>query len=134
MKKLKIEFNKHGARHILEKRTVKVAMFYVYGSQTSPDYVTSIEVFLVTIKKTAFNHGEKYPEDSRMGIGFRSKCFCGKLKYWQAKPYYELLVNHWNNPSLQELVDIYEKTYLGLGVTELSKLSKHSVGHQMKIA
>ena len=115
MKKLKEEFNKHDSRYVLKKRTDKAAMYYVYGSQTSPDYVTSIEVFIVSPVLDKYGEREEFIRDSKFGILRHSKAFCGELKYWQAEPYYKLLVNHWNDENLDELVEIYEETYLGIG-------------------
>jgi hypothetical protein len=134
MKKLKAEFTKHGARYVLEKRTAKVAMFYIYGSQTPPDYITSVEVTLIFIRNDMYGIREGIPQDSKFGIEGRSKAFCGKLKFQQAEPYYMLLAYHWNDKNLDTLIEIYEKEYLGMGATELSKLWGSSEGRQRKIA
>jgi len=133
MKKLKTEFNKHGARYVLKKRTDRVAMYYVYGSQSSPDYVTHIEVFIIRTVDDQYGFREIIPSDSRFGTTSPAKAFCGKFKYQQAEPFYELLSEHWNDENLGMLIGEYEKEYLGIGAPGLGNPLLKEIANTTKI-
>jgi len=93
MKKLKTEFNKHGARYVLKKRTDRVAMYYVYGSQSSPDYVTHIEVFIIRTVDDQYGFREKYPAIAGLAQPVRQKPSVGSLNISKRNPFMNFFQN-----------------------------------------
>jgi hypothetical protein len=93
----------------------------------SSEYVTSIEAFIVKPARGKFGEPEEFIRDSRFGVLRHYESFGGRLNFIQAEPYYNLLVRYAEQDPkfLKHIVGEYEKMYLGLGITELSKLSRN---------
>jgi len=94
MKRLPTETKKHGSRYVLHKRTEQVAMYYVYGSKSSPDRVTNIEVFEIPVREPdefCKYYREVIVPDSQFGVRNESKAFGGVNKFEESETHYQTL-------------------------------------------